>query len=261
MSDLERLVSHSYASNRHFPSHSRNAGSTNSHLLWSASINALNLKQQTVGQAPQTPELLTRILEFIHKPNAYTEATPLARFVRVNSMWRQIVQRIIWTEPPARALVSIRRARRHFYTPYIRELDSKHNMDATLHTLLSDLPFPRLRKLKLGDPSVPGPIASTNASVLDGWASTVSQYIQPALEYLEICQWGSICSASFFKEITEKCPGLKHINFSEVDAQFQPGDLLTLIGASRCLESIKLSFSPSFKGSVLVTSDLLLRLS
>lgn len=54
---------------------------------------------------------------------------------------------------------------------------------------------------------------------------------------------------------------MKHIFFSEIGAQLQPDDLLVLVESSRCLKSINLGFGRYSERSVLVTSDLLLRLS
>ena len=213
-----------------------------------------------MDQALQTPEILTRILTFMHNDSVSSSRNPLTPLARVNSTWREIVQSIIWAAPPVEALAGIERSRRDLFAPYIRNLDFGGTRDPTLHTLFVDLHFGRLRKLTLSNP----PIEYTNRQspgVLDGWNLTASQYLQPTLVDLQLLRWDSICTASFFKQIADRCPRLKRIFFSGVGAQLRPDEFLSFLEACRHLEAVELNLGSDFTSSILITADLLLHLS
>lgn len=102
-------------------------------------------------QVLQSPELLKRILGMIREDKWKSHRTSLTPFARVNSMWQEVVQRIIWEAPPVDALASIRKRYRQDFASYIRTLNFSGNKDPTLHTLFAGLQFPKLKKLELGN--------------------------------------------------------------------------------------------------------------
>jgi hypothetical protein len=213
-----------------------------------------------MDQVLQTPEIVARIMEFIHENKGYPGRTPLTPMARVNSLWRELAQRIVWTAPPLEALARITSPRRRLFAPYIRTLNFGGSGDPTLHTLFADLRFTRLRELTLGNFPI-DPLSRQRVGVLDGWNFTVSQYLQPTLEVLVLVQCDSICTASFFNQLTTKCPRLKRIFFSEIGAQIQPDEFLNFFRALSHLEAIELNLGTSFSKSVLITGDFLLHLS
>ena len=215
-----------------------------------------------MNQALQTPELLTRILTIVHDDGVSVRRSPLTHLARVNSLWREIVQRIIWTAPPAEALANIARSRRQLFASYIKHLHfgGGGGRDPTLHTLFANLEFPRLRGLALSNLPVEV-LNHQNMGPLVGWGLTVSQYLQPTLEGLEVLSWDSICTASFFEQISDRCPQLKRIHLSGIGAHLQPDDFLSFFKASCRLETIKLNLGQNFLKGVLVTGELLLHLS
>jgi hypothetical protein len=213
-----------------------------------------------MDQVLQTPEILTRIVEFIYNENTFPSRTALTPLARINPMWREIVQRVIWTAPPVEALASITRSRRELFASYIKKLDFGGNKDPTLHTLFVNLQFPRLRELILGNPTIHR-VNHQRIGPLDGWNLTVSQYLQPTIKDLELLLCDSICTASFFKQLTEKCTRLKRIFFSGIGAQLQPDEFLSFFRASHHLEVIELNLGTDFTRSFLVTGNFLLHLS
>jgi hypothetical protein len=214
-----------------------------------------------MDQVLQSPELLTRIVEAIH--DDYEESCPksLTPLARVNALWREIAQRIIWAAPSVEVLACIvRRSRRHLFAPYIRELNFSGYSDPTFHTLFSDLHFPRLTELTLENNPVDH-VGGQIVRALDGWNVTVSQYLQPTLEVLVLLECDSICTASFFNQLTMKCPRLKRIFFSGIGAQIQLDKFLSFCRASRDLEAIELNLGTDLTSSPLIAGDFLLHLS
>jgi hypothetical protein len=213
-----------------------------------------------MDQALQIPELLTRIVEVINNDYDSSGRTRLTSLARVNSTWREIVQRVLWAEPPVEALASIEKRRRPLYAPYIRDLSFVSNMDPTVHTLFADLQFPRLRDLTLANPFLDSS-GHHPVKVFDGWNPTISQYLQPTLEHLRLLLWDSMCTASIFKQITEKCSRLKSICMIVMSTQLQPDEFLSFFQASCHLEHIYLNLGSHLTSCALISSDLLLYLS
>lgn len=212
-------------------------------------------------QVLQSPELLTRILEMVREEEWTPSRTSLAPLARVNSLWQDLVQRIIWEAPPVEALASIRKRHRQDFASYIRTLDFGGNKDPTLHTLFAGLQFSRLKKLELGN--YPTDLRGREfVGIQDGWNSTVSQYLGPALEDLTVLRWDSICTGGFFKNVTEKCPRLRRIYLSGIGTQLQPDEFLSFLKSARHLEAIELNLGlgPG-SGSALITGNVLLQLS
>jgi hypothetical protein len=169
------------------------------------------------------------------------------------------VCRILWAEPPAEALVEVRRNRRQIYASYIKTLALGFTQDPTLNTLFGGLKFPRLQDLSLFDnPTITTRNGSLGSHV--GCNMTVSQYFGPALERLELRSCNAVCSPTFLTDIAARPLRLKSIKWFHVGVQLQANDLLKFFETCNHLVDVYLDFSDTATNS-LVTSDILLCLS
>jgi hypothetical protein len=62
-----------------------------------------------MDQVLQNPEIVARIMKLIHENKGYASRTPITPMARVNPLWREIAQRIVWTAPPLEALPALKR--------------------------------------------------------------------------------------------------------------------------------------------------------
>jgi hypothetical protein len=206
----------------------------------------------------ESPELLTRICEIIHKDEKFARVrSSLPSAARVNSWWRDIVCRILWAEPPAEALVEVRRNRRQIYASQIRRLSLSFEQDPTFNTLFGGLQFPRIQDLSL----------STHSSRRIGrfedpneWNTTVSQYFGPALEILDLHGCNAVCTPTFFTDVAVRSPRLKKVKLTRLGPQLHGDSLSNFFEACKHLVDITLNFVPDTTRS-LITNDLLLCLS
>lgn len=204
-----------------------------------------------MDQVLQSPELLTRVFQLLHDDaEVRFVRSNLPTAARVCSLWRDIIEGILWREPPVEALAKIRRTRRQHFASNVTFLDFSGNEDPTAHALFDGLQFPRLRKLELGDSN------QTHAR----WHSTISQYFQPRLESLTLRWWDAKFTPELLAVIQARCPHLKSICFYGVGEKVSPENFLTFIKACEHLEKIGLSLIP-ISDNALVSNDLLLHLS
>jgi hypothetical protein len=205
-------------------------------------------------QVLESPELLTRICEIIHKEEKFARVgSSLPSAARVNSWWRDIVCRLLWAGPPVNALVRVRRSRRQIYASYIKTLALDFELDPTLNTLFRGLQFPRLQKLDLANRLTYTTRRNGNLGSDDGWNTTVSQYLGPALESLTLHWCNAVCTPIFLTDLAARSSRLKSIAFINVGSQLQADDLLKFFEVCDQLENVQLNLSPP-----LVTSDILL---
>jgi hypothetical protein len=94
------------------------------------------MESAAMQQVLESPEHLTRICEIIQNDKALALVrSSLPSAARVNSWWRDIIYRILWAEPPAEALATVRRRRRQIYASHIKTLGFNFEQDPTLNTL------------------------------------------------------------------------------------------------------------------------------
>jgi hypothetical protein len=215
------------------------------------------MESAAMQQVLESPEHLTRICEIIQNDKALALVrSSLPSAARVNSWWRDIIYRILWAEPPAEALATVRRRRRQIYASHIKTLGFNFEQDPTLNTLFGGLQFPRLQKLVLfkcpKDRTRNGSLGSHNA-----WNSVVSQYLRPALEILDMNSCDTVCTPAFFTDVAARCPRLKKISIMRLGPQLQADNLFKFFEACQRLVDISLHFSDGTASS-LVTTELLL---
>lgn len=144
----------------------------------------------------------------------------LAAVVLVNKTWFQWGVSVLWKTPPCEKLANITEKRRQIYASHIRSLRFRHCQDS-YHPLFKDLIFSKL----------------DHVSISSSRSPDIQQYLQPALEKLEICG-AHLSNPAVLDHLKTTCRHMRMIDIGPVGRHLTPASFVDFLKGCPTLERI-----------------------
>lgn len=182
------------------------------------------MSDSAVDRALLLPELLSLILASLEDDNL-----TLSSAIRANSFWNEHGIKVLWREPPSRALLHVSKHRRQIYASHVESLDFDAGLDCDAHPQYAELEFPQLRSVN---------IDTYRPSDTSPW---IRQYLQPNLR--EFNFYGGNVHDDLRLLLSERCPMLKKLLIDNIGSDVPEANFVDFLRHFRELEAISLHYS------------------